>query len=132
MFSHIFIGVGDFARALAFYTPLMQALGVEQRFCEMDRPWAGWQTAPGKRPFLVIAPPFDGQAHVPGNGQMTAFLASSRAQVQAVYALALAQGARCEGPPGLRPEYHADYYGAYFRDTEGNKLCVACHEPVEG
>ena len=44
---------------------------------------------------------------------------------------ALAHGARCEGPPGLRPEYHAHYYGAYFRDSEGNKLCVACHTPAE-
>jgi hypothetical protein len=33
-----------------------------------------------------------------------------------------------EGAPGLRPDYHADYYGAYFRDPDGNKLCVVCHE----
>jgi lactoylglutathione lyase len=32
------------------------------------------------------------------------------------------------GAPGLRPAYHADYYGAYFRDPDGNKLCVVCHE----
>jgi lactoylglutathione lyase len=36
---------------------------------------------------------------------------------------------RPEGAPGLRPEYHAHYYGAYFRDPDGNKLCVACHQP---
>ena len=59
---------------------------------------------------------------------MTAFLASSRAQVDAVYQVALAHGGSSEGAPGLRPEYHANYYGAYVRDTEGNKLCVACHE----
>ena len=39
----------------------------------------------------------------------------------------LALGAVCEGPPGLRPQYHANYYGAYFRDLDGNKLCVCCH-----
>jgi hypothetical protein len=38
-------------------------------------------------------------------------------------------GGSCEGPPGLRPQYHAHYYGAYFRDPDGNKLCVCCHEP---
>jgi lactoylglutathione lyase len=59
---------------------------------------------------------------------MVALLAASRAQVNAAHATALAQGGRCEGRPGLRPEYHANYYGAYFRDPDGNKLCVACHE----
>jgi lactoylglutathione lyase len=46
-----------------------------------------------------------------------------------VHAVALTHGGRCEGPPGPRPEYHEHYYGAYFRDPDGNKLCVACHEP---
>lgn len=36
-----------------------------------------------------------------------------------------------QGPPGRRPHYHADYYGAYFRDPDGNKLCVVCHAPRE-
>jgi len=40
----------------------------------------------------------------------------------------LAHGGSCAGAPGLRPAYHPDYYGAYFRDPDGNKLCVACHE----
>ncbi len=39
-------------------------------------------------------------------------------------------GGRCEGQPGLRPEYHTHYYGAYFRDPDGNKFCVVCHEAV--
>ena len=77
----------------------------------------------------MIGTPHDGQPNAPGNGQMTALLASSRARVDKACEIALACGGRCEGPPGLRPEYHADYDGAYFRDTEGNKLCVACHEP---
>ena len=58
---------------------------------------------------------------------MVAFLAKSRDQVRQVHALAIAGGGTCEGPPGLRPQYHAHYYGAYFRDPDGNKLCVACH-----
>ena len=58
---------------------------------------------------------------------MVAFLAQSREVVVRAFAVALANGATPEGPPGLRPEYHAHYFGAYFRDTEGNKVCVACH-----
>nr|WP_221439702.1 VOC family protein [Roseateles oligotrophus] len=121
------VGVSDFERALAFYKPLLDSLGIQFRFQDEARPWAGWQSSPEPRPLFLIGRPFDGQAHQPGNGQMVALLAQSRAQVRQAHALALAHGGRCEGPPGLRPEYHADYYGAYFRDPEGNKLCVACH-----
>ena len=60
---------------------------------------------------------------------MVAFLAGSRPMVDSAYRIALANGGMSEGAPGLRPEYHENYYGAYFRDTEGNKLCVACHLP---
>ncbi|OWQ85646.1 glyoxalase [Roseateles aquatilis] len=125
MFSHVFIGVSDFERALAFYSPLMSALGIQQRFCDPGRPWAGWQSSP--RPLFLIGRPFDESMHAPGNGQMTAFLAESRAVVDHAHAVAVAHGGQSEGAPGLRPEYHADYYGAYFRDPDGNKLCVACH-----
>jgi catechol 2,3-dioxygenase-like lactoylglutathione lyase family enzyme len=127
MFSHIFIGVSDFERALRFYQPLMENLGIALRFCDADKPWAGWHSERGARPLFVIAKPHNEQAHHPGNGQMIAFLANSRQHVRDDYRIALANGATCEGPPGLRPQYHANYYGAYFRDPEGNKLCVACH-----
>ncbi|QDJ49568.1 hypothetical protein CBR69_04130 [Bordetella hinzii] len=127
MFSHIVVGVSDFDRALRFYEPLFAVLGVSRRFCEPGVPWAGWHSGEGARPFFVIARPFDGAVHVAGNGQMTAFLAESREQVRQAHAAALQAGGACEGAPGLRPQYHADYYGAYFRDPDGNKLCVACH-----
>ena len=58
---------------------------------------------------------------------MVAFLAESRAIVDQAFSIALANGGTSEGLPGLRPEYHEHYYGAYFRDPDGNKLCVACH-----
>ena len=127
MFSHVFIGVGDFERALAFYTPLAAVLGIELRFCDKSRPWAGWQSIPGPRPLLIIGTPYDGQPHAAGNGQMVAFLAASREIVDRAHEVALDHGGRSEGAPGLRPEYHEHYYGAYFRDPDGNKLCVACH-----
>ena len=129
MFSHIFVGVTDFDRALAFYNPVMAALGIKPRFCEPERPWAGWQSSPDPRPLFLIGTPYDEEAHEPGNGQMIAFLAESRAVVDSVYAVALANGGSSEGAPGPRPEYHEHYYGAYFRDPDGNKLCVACHLP---
>ena len=129
MFSHVFVGVSDFERALHFYQPLMACLGHPQRFCERSRPWAGWQTsAEQARPLFLIGSPYDRQAHAAGNGQMVAFMVNTRAAVDEVYALALRLGGTCDGAPGLRPEYHAHYYGAYFRDPEGNKLCVVCHE----
>ncbi len=97
MFSHIFVGVSDFDRALAFYNPLMSVLGMRARFCERDRPWAGWQSNPGPRPLFLIGAPYYHLAHAPGNGQMVAFLAESRAIVDEAYAVALANGGESEG-----------------------------------
>ncbi len=56
-------------------------------------------------------------------------MASDRATVDRCHAAARAHGGQSEGSPGLRPHYHANYYGAYFRDPAGNKLCVCCHKP---
>jgi len=130
VFSHIFVGVSDFERALVFYTALMDSLGNPQRFCDRTRPWAGWQSLPEPRPLCLIGAPEDGREHVPGNGQMVAFTVAGRDGVDRAYQLALEHGGSCAGAPGLRPAYHADYYGAYFRDTEGNKMCVVCHAPA--
>jgi catechol 2,3-dioxygenase-like lactoylglutathione lyase family enzyme len=129
MFSHVFVGVSDFERALAFYRAVLPSLGLEERFCEEDPPMAGWQIAAGQRPLFVIGKPYDGRAHEVGNGQMVAFLAHSRPVVDEVHAVALRSGGVCDGRPGLRPQYTPTYYGAYFRDTEGNKIAVACHSP---
>jgi catechol 2,3-dioxygenase-like lactoylglutathione lyase family enzyme len=129
MFSHVFVGTDDFERALAFYRPLMDTLRIRARFCEAEKPWAGWQSSPDPRPLFLIGKPYDGRSHAAGNGQMVAFLAPTRAAVDRAHAVALAHGGSDEGAPGLRPEYHAHYYGAYVRDPDGNKLCFACHAP---
>ncbi len=129
MISNVHLGVGDFARAHAFYAALLPLLGLEQKFVDASRPWAGWVSPLAPRPLFLIGRPIDGAPHAAGNGQMTALLAPTRAVVTQVHAAALAHGAMCEGPPALRPEYHADYFGAYFRDPDGNKLCICCHEP---
>jgi catechol 2,3-dioxygenase-like lactoylglutathione lyase family enzyme len=129
VFSHIFVSVSDFQRALNFYNQVLSTLNIEQRFCEPEKPWAGWHSAGGSRPYFVICKPFNGEPHDPGNGQMVAFTATDRQRVRAAHQTALALGGRCEGPPGLRPHYHEHYYGAYFRDLDGNKVCVACQTP---
>ncbi|ALP65967.1 VOC family protein [Paraburkholderia caribensis] len=128
MLSHVFIGVNDFERAFAFYSAVLAELGLALKFREEDRPWAGWMKPGVARPLFLVGKPFDGAPAVAGNGQMIALLAADRATVDRAHATALAHGAACEGPPGLRPEYHANYYGAYFRDLEGNKFCVCCHD----
>ena len=129
MFSHIFVSVTDFDKAFDFYAPVMQSLGIELRFCEKSKPWAGWNSKGGTRPLFVICKPHNGRPHRSGNGQMVAFLAENRAAVRDVYQTALTHGGTSEGEPGLRPQYHDNYYGAYFRDLDGNKICVACHDP---
>ncbi len=128
MFSHIHIGVSDFERSFAFYTQIMSLLFYPLKFVERDVPWAGWKPAGADRPLLLIGAPFNGAPPSAGNGQMVALLAPSRAAVDACHAAALAAGGTCEGPPGLRPQYHANYYGAYFRDPDGNKICVCRHD----
>jgi catechol 2,3-dioxygenase-like lactoylglutathione lyase family enzyme len=129
LFSHIFIGVRDFDTAFRFYTDLMEVLGNTLRFCDRERPWAGWQSHPEPRPLFLIGAPYDGNPHATGNGQMVAFLARDRIMVDHAYRLAVESGATSEGGPGLRPEYHEHYYAAYFKDLDGNKICIVCHSP---
>ncbi len=129
MFSHVYLGINDFERGFAFYAPLCALLGLELRFRDPDAAWAGWNGPGAGRPLLLIGRPFDGGKAVAGNGQMTALLAPSRQTVDACHRLALELGGSGEGSPGLRPQYHPHYYGAYFRDPDGNKLCVCCHDP---
>ena|ERR1700743_2803621 len=129
MISHITIGIGNFERALAFYSALMAPLDHVLKFSDPRIGWAGWKSKDADRPLFIIGAPYDGQAAAPGNGQMIALLAPSRKAVEDCHAAAIAHGGVCEGPPGLRPHYHPDYFGAYFRDPDGNKLCVCCHQP---
>ena len=69
-------------------------------------------------------------AHAAGNGQMVAFMAASRAMVDAAHEAAVRHGGATEGAPGLRPEYHAHYYAAYVRDPDGNCLDSWDHVPI--
>jgi len=123
MFSHITLGIDDFAKAEPFYDAVMAALGHAEFMKREDGKAYGTATGPK----LFIGPAFDGKQASAGNGNHAAFIASSRDQVDAFHAAALAHSGSDEGAPGPRPQYHPNYYGAYVRDPEGNKLQAVCH-----
>lgn len=128
MLSHVHVGTNDFEAAFAFYSAILPVAGWELKFVERERPWAGWKPAGQDRPLFLLGAPYDGAQAQAGNGQMIALMAPSRRAVDVFHSRALGLGARCAGPPGLRPEYHPNYYGAYVRDLDGAKLCICCHE----
>lgn len=127
MISHIFIGTNDRDRAIRFYAAVMDALGWRRRVSETTPHLAIWQPPNETRPLFVVGQPYDGREAQPGNGGMVALMTLDRPAVDRAFAAALEAGGTGEGDPGLRPHYHANYYGAYFRDLDGNKLCVCCH-----
>ena len=123
MFSHVTLGTNDYAKAEKFYDAVMAALGHPVMF-KADG-WGAYGTETGPKVFIV--PPFDRKPARAGNGVHVAFLAQDRATVDAFHAAALANGGMDEGAPGPRPHYHKNYYGAYVRDPDGNKLQTVCH-----
>ena len=123
MIGYITLGTNDVARATAFYDGLLATVGASRL---MPMPKGGHVWGRGwDQPMLAITVPYDEQPATPGNGTMVALQAGSRAEVDAIHAAAIALGAPCEGPPGLRgPDGDSAFYGAYFRDPDGNKLCA--------
>lgn len=123
MYSHVTLGSNDLARSRKFYDAVMAALGHRLLFETPQTFCYGEATGPK----LFILPPFDGKQARAGNGAHAAFKVESRATVDAFHAAALANGGTDEGKPGLRPHYHPNYYGAYVRDPDGNKIQAVCH-----
>lgn len=127
MLLYTTLGTNDLPRATAFWAPLMAALG-HAPVPDLGAGWAGWGGATYDAGFgLYLCAPFDGQAADAGNGLTLAFPASSAAQVRALYALALENGGRDDGPPGLRPYYEPSFYVAYVRAPDGHKLAFVHH-----
>lgn len=132
MFTYITLGSSNFPRSIRFYDPVMAALG--HRRCETPgeddwESWAGWGTYENfgqTQLALWICKPFDGRPPVPGNGIMVALRATSWQQVRDFHAAAVANGGTSEGAPALRPQYNPDFYAAYVRDPDGNKLAAVC------
>lgn len=130
MFSHVSVGSNDIDAAIRFYDAVFSEIGVK-RHSSGDY-WAcyGDYGEVGIGVFWIFKP-FDGQPASSGNGSNIAFLAPNRKAVDAFYEKALSLGAQCEGKPGIREEDHPDFYAAFIRDLDKNKLVVVCHKPED-
>ena len=121
MIGYALVGSNDLEKAKAFYEAVLAPLGASPAF---DHPSGGrvYTTGPDRPMFGVVAP-FNGEAATIGNGTMISFAAPSQEQVRQVFAKAIELGGANEGEPGWRGD-PGGFYGAYFRDLDGNKLCV--------
>lgn len=120
MIGYTCVGTNDLERAVGFYGELLGVLGA-QVFFRSER-GVGWGVS-ADQPMFSVMRPFDGQPASAGNGGMVALAAANPEQVQALHAKALALGGIDEGAPGPRGP---GFYGAYFRDLDGNKLAAFC------
>jgi len=129
MLDHVGFSVADYKKAKAFYEKALKPLGigvimeVTPEMAGEDIHAAGF--GENGKPYFWI-----GTGEKPKGGQHVAFAASSRKVVDEFYRAALAAGGRDNGGPGPRPHYHADYYGAFVLDLDGNNIEAVCHAPV--
>ncbi|MEZ5935963.1 MAG: VOC family protein [Alphaproteobacteria bacterium] len=127
MFSHVTVGSNDLARAETFYSAVMPTLGQARRAVSGDEDWLVYGPPEKQPPHLLVCRPYDGRAATAGNGFHIAFRAADEGAVRRFHETALAHGGSDEGAPGLRTIYAPDYYGAYVRDPDGNKLQAVCY-----
>ncbi len=121
MIDHTGVAVSDVAKSKAFYRAALEPLRYAL-IMEFDDA-AGFGVPPKPDFWIGRAAADAGAIHV-------AFRADSRAQVDAFYNAAMAAGGRDNGPPGLRPHYHANYYGAFVLDPDGHNIEAVCHAPA--
>jgi len=119
MIDHISLRVQDFSRALDFYKAALAPLGYEVL---MEFPNVVGMGAGGKPDLWIMqTEQTPNPTHIALNG--------GRAQIDAFHAAALQSGGNDNGGPGLRPDYHPNYYAAFVLDPEGNNIEVVCHDP---
>jgi catechol 2,3-dioxygenase-like lactoylglutathione lyase family enzyme len=116
--DHLGLTVSDLAKSRAFYAKALQPLGYA---VTMEFPGALGFGAQGKSDFWLGQGTASGKVHV-------AFVSSDRKTVDAFYAAAMAAGGKDNGKPGLRPQYHRDYYGAFVFDPDGNNIEAVSHQ----
>lgn len=119
MLGYSTVGTNDMEKATRFYDELLAPLGAARVFAFERGVYYGTDGME-----LGVLSPFDGAQATVGNGSMVALKASDRATVDTVHAAALRLGGANEGDPALRGDSTLGFYGAYFRDLDGNKLCV--------
>ncbi|WFU03479.1 VOC family protein [Rhizobium sp. CB3171] len=122
MLDHVTIGVIDVERSKAFYDAALLPLGIERLYGE-GAIFAGYGIRP--KAFFWI-----GNRDVPQTRVHVAFAAQNRAIVDQFYEVALAAGGLDNGPPGIRPHYHPDYYGAFVLDPDGHNIEAVCRSAV--
>jgi catechol 2,3-dioxygenase-like lactoylglutathione lyase family enzyme len=137
MLSYVYVGTNDLERATAFYDACLGALGM-RRCITNDPAWdeisAGWglyEDAGVRELAFWVGKPFDERPASAGNGTMFAFRARTWDEVDAFHRAALSHGGLSEGAPGLRPQYDPDFYAAYARDPDGNKIAAVCRGILE-
>jgi catechol 2,3-dioxygenase-like lactoylglutathione lyase family enzyme len=120
--DHVSLRVRDVARSRAFYEAALAPLGLSVLMENEGSVGFG----AGRRAAFWLNPGSEtsGPVHV-------AFVAANRAAVRAFYEAALAAGGVDNGAPGLRPQYHADYYGAFVLDPDGNNAEAVCRLPED-
>jgi catechol 2,3-dioxygenase-like lactoylglutathione lyase family enzyme len=126
--DHVGFGVSDYAPAKAFYAAALAPLGITlvMEVRPEDNPvgvWACGFGRDGKPEFWIGS---DGKTTPPMH---VAFVVDNRAAVRAFHSAALAAGGRDNGAPGLRPQYHPSYYGAFVFDLDGHNVEAVCHMP---
>ncbi len=122
------LGVSDLDRACRFYDAIFAVLGVARNTNAIDEGWASWGPDFGDSVSFSICHPFNGEPPTAGNGTMITLRASSADAVRAFHAAALANGGTDEGAPGTRERYSPDFFVAYVRDPDGNKLACVFHK----
>ncbi len=131
MIDHVSLPVSDVARAKAFYDAVLAPLGWRRTYDFDEGGDTIFSYGPDDdTPVLWLSGPKRGHHKVASlAGLHVAFAAAQRPQVDAFYQAALANGGRDNGPPGLRPQYHASYYAAFVLDPDGHHLETVCQKP---
>ena len=126
MIDHTGVASEKITDAQAFYDAAFAALGGGARIVAPEEMTGGTVVVGYGRE----RPVFWLHEGVAGPGRHVAFVARNRAEVDAFYKAAMAAGGRDNGAPGLRPQYHPDYYGAFVLDPDGNNIEAVCHDPA--
>ena len=122
MFSFITLGTNNLKKSKLFYNELLASIGIV--LAEEDDRYVGYAKKDTQKiiEFYLMKPHNEKEATF-GNGTMITFTADSKENVINIYNLALKLGGKDEGKPG--PRHEEDFY-AYFRDLDGNKICIYC------
>ena len=126
MLDHVSLGVSDLERSRRFYDAVLQPLGLV-RTVNFEGRGSDYGNAPGQ-PGVEFTITLE-QGAIPSRGAHICFRASDRAAVDTFYRRALTYGGRDDGNPGLRPLYHASYFGAFVLDPDGHRIEAVCHAP---